>query len=136
MCNLSKLYLFLNLKKSITFILFLFSTSFAHNVCSSELINEESKYFHSLLIKESRNIANNLLLTEEDKRRYIEIFSLQKLGKWKKADTIISLLDDKILMGHVKYQKLMHPTKYRSNYKELKEWLLLYFDHPMSNKIW
>ena len=133
---MSKLYLFLNLKKSITFILFLFSTSFAHNVCSNELINEESKYFHSLLIKEARNIANNLLLTEEDKRRYIEIFSLQKLGKWKKADTIISLLDDKILMGHVKYQKLMHPTKYRSNYKELKEWLLLYSDHPMSNKIW
>ena len=133
---MSKLYLFLNFKKSITFILFLLSISFANNVCSNEVINEESKYFHSLLIKESRNLANKLLLNEEDKKRYIEIFSLQKSGKWKQADTIISLLDDKILMGHVKYQKLMHPTKYRSNYKELKEWLLLYSDHPMSNKIW
>ena len=30
----------------------------------------------------------------------------------------------------------MHPTKYRSKYNELKEWLILYSDHPMSDKIW
>ena len=30
----------------------------------------------------------------------------------------------------------MHPTKYRSKYKELKDWLHLYSDHPMSDKIW
>ncbi|MGY8976152.1 MAG: hypothetical protein ACKVHD_07730, partial [Alphaproteobacteria bacterium] len=76
------------------------------------------------------------MLNQKDKERYIEIFALQKLGKWKEADRIISLLDNKILMGHVKYQKLMHPTKYRSNYKELKKWLSLYADHPMSKKIW
>ena len=76
------------------------------------------------------------MLNQKDKERYIEIFALQKLGKWKEADRIISLLDNKILMGHVKYQKLMHPTKYRSNYKELKKWLSLYSDHPMSKKIW
>ena len=132
---LLKLYLFLDLKKVIIFISFCFSLSLSHNVYCNELINEESIYFHSLLIKESKNLDNNLLLNEEDKKRYIEIFALQESGKWKKADAVISLLDDKVLMGHVKYQKLMHPTKYRSNYKELKEWLLLYSDHPMSNKI-
>jgi soluble lytic murein transglycosylase len=106
------------------------------NANANELINDESKYFNSLLIKESKILDNNLLLNQKDKERYIEIFSLQKLGKWKEADRIISLLDNKILMGHVKYQKLMHPTKYRSNYKELKTWLSLYSDHPMSNMIW
>ena len=110
--------------------------NFIHCVHANELINDESKYFNSLLIKESKNFENNILLNQKDKERYIEIFALQKLGKWKEADRIISLLDNKILMGHVKYQKLMHPTKYRSNYKELKKWLSLYADHPMSKKIW
>ena len=110
--------------------------NFIHCIHANELINDESKYFNSLLIKESKNFENNILLNQKDKERYIEIFALQKLGKWKEADRIISLLDNKILMGHVKYQKLMHPTKYRSNYKELKKWLSLYSDHPMSNKIW
>mgnify|MGYP001187110333 FL=1 len=110
--------------------------NFIHCIHANELINDESKYFNSLLIKESKTFENNLLLNQKDKERYIEIFALQKLGKWKEADRIISLLDNKILMGHVKYQKLMHPTKYRSNYKELKKWLSLYSDHPMSKKIW
>ena len=110
--------------------------NFIHCIHANELINDESKYFNSLLIKESKNFENNILLNQKDKERYIEIFALQKLGKWKEADRIISLLDNKILMGHVKYQKLMHPTKYRSNYKELKKWLSLYSDHPMSKKIW
>ena len=110
--------------------------NFIHCIHANELINDESKYFNSLLIKESKNFENNILLNQKDKERYIEIFALQKLGKWKEADRIISLLDNKILMGHVKYQKLMHPTKYRSNYKELKKWLSLYADHPMSKKIW
>ena len=110
--------------------------NFIHCIHANELINDESKYFNSLLIKESKTFENNILLNQKDKERYIEIFALQKLGKWKEADRIISLLDNKILMGHVKYQKLMHPTKYRSNYKELKKWLSLYADHPMSKKIW
>jgi soluble lytic murein transglycosylase len=110
--------------------------NFIHCIHANELINDESKYFNSLLIKESKTFENNILLNQKDKERYIEIFALQKLGKWKEADRIISLLDNKILMGHVKYQKLMHPTKYRSNYKELKKWLSLYSDHPMSKKIW
>ena len=110
--------------------------NFIHCIHANELINDESKYFNSLLIKESKTFENNILLNQKDKERYIEIFALQKLGKWKEADIIISLLDNKILMGHVKYQKLMHPTKYRSNYKELKKWLSLYSDHPMSKKIW
>ena len=129
-------HLLLFLKKGIIFISLLISMNFIHCIHANELINDESKYFNSLLIKESKNFENNILLNQKDKERYIEIFALQKLGKWKEADRIISLLDNKILMGHVKYQKLMHPTKYRSNYKELKKWLSLYADHPMSKKIW
>ena len=133
---LLNLYFFSFLKKGIIFISLLIGMNFIHYVHANELINDESKYFNSLLIKESKNFENNILLNQKDKERYIEIFALQKLGKWKEADRIISLLDNKILMGHVKYQKLMHPTKYRSNYKELKKWLSLYSDHPMSKKIW
>ena len=129
-------HLLLFLKKGIIFISLLISINFIHCIHANELINDESKYFNSLLIKESKTFENNILLNQKDKERYIEIFALQKLGKWKEADRIISLLDNKILMGHVKYQKLMHPTKYRSNYKELKKWLSLYADHPMSKKIW
>jgi soluble lytic murein transglycosylase len=133
---LLNLYFFSFLKKGIIFISLLIGMNFIHYVHANELINDESKYFNSLLIKESKTLDNNLLLNQKDKERYIAIFALQKLGKWKEADSIISLLDNKILIGHVKYQKLMHPTKYRSNYKELKKWLSLYSDHPMSKKIW
>ncbi|MEH6630036.1 MAG: lytic transglycosylase domain-containing protein [Halopseudomonas aestusnigri] len=76
------------------------------------------------------------LLSEEDLNLYRKIFALQEQGRWKEADRRISKLDDKVLLGHVLAQKYLHPTAYRSKYKELKAWLATYADHPQADIIY
>ncbi len=61
---------------------------------------------------------------------YEQVFSLQMAGKWRQADRILKKIDNDILMGHVFYQRYMHPTKYRASWKELRNWLHQYADHP------
>jgi len=75
------------------------------------------------------------VLTDGDRDRYQRVFRAQEAGDWKTADRLISALDDDILMGHVLYQRYMHPTAYRSRYAELRGWLAKYADHPGANKI-
>ena len=75
-----------------------------------------------------KNISG--IVSEFDASRYRVIFDLQKNGEWRAADKIIKTLEDKNLMGHVHAQRYLHPTKYRSRYKELKIWLDSYRDHP------
>ncbi|MDP7456679.1 MAG: hypothetical protein QGF10_01910, partial [Alphaproteobacteria bacterium] len=76
------------------------------------------------------------LLSEEDESSYRRIFLHQESGDWKVADRLIAQLNDRILMGHVLYQRYMHPTKYRSKYEELRDWMALYADHPKAQKIY
>ncbi len=76
------------------------------------------------------------VLREKDAERYREIFRLQEKGAWGPADRIIAALDDETLMGHVLYQRYMHPTAYRSKYGELKKWMAYYADHPDASKIY
>ena len=76
------------------------------------------------------------LLSDEDGALYQEIFALQKRGRWKQADKLIKQLNDKVLMGHVLYQRYMHATGYRSKYKELKAWLGQYADHPGAARVY
>ncbi|GAB4533410.1 MAG: lytic transglycosylase domain-containing protein [Parvularculaceae bacterium] len=76
------------------------------------------------------------VLSEEDAARYAEIFRLQKDGEWSAANRLIEQLDNDILMGHVKYQRYMHPTDYRSSYIELRNWMASYADHPNANRIY
>lgn len=75
-------------------------------------------------------------LSKNDADLYARIFALQEKGDWRAADTLIGQLDDKLLMGHVLYQRLMHPTEYRSSYEELKSWMARYADHPDADKIY
>jgi len=117
-------------------ILLLFYICIINQSLANTIVNSESEYFESLLIETAKNLNEEIILNIADQKKYKKIFYLQKLGKWKEANEVINLLNNKILLGHVRYQKLMHPTKYRSKYKELKEWLYLYYDHPMSDKIW
>ena len=117
-------------------IFLLFYICIINQSLANTKVNSESEYFESLLIEAAKNFNEEIILNIEDKKKYKKIFYLQKLGKWKEANEVINLLDNKLLLGHVRYQKLMHPTKYRSKYKELKEWLHLYSDHPMSDRIW
>jgi len=70
------------------------------------------------------------VLNKTDIKRYQRIFELQDQARWKQADKLIKQLDDRILMGHVQFQRYMHPKGYRSNYSELAAWLKRYADHP------
>lgn len=77
-----------------------------------------------------------MVLTAADRRRYREIFALQEDGKWKAADRLIRQLEDDILLGHVRFQRYMHPTDYRSRFKELRDWLQAYADHPDARRVY
>lgn len=75
-------------------------------------------------------------LAPDDVKLYKRIFEVQAQGKWKKADRLIKQLDDRILLGHVLYQRYMHPTAYSSRYRELSKWMLKYPDHPGAKRIY
>jgi soluble lytic murein transglycosylase-like protein len=76
------------------------------------------------------------ILGHEDVDLYREIFDVQVAGDWKTADTLIARLRDRVLMGHVMAQRYLHPTKYRSKYKELKAWMAKYADHPDARQLY
>ncbi len=82
---------------------------------------------------------NNVLpspLSLSDEKTYRQVFSLQERGKWSDADKKLKTLGDSSLLGHVIAQRLLHPTKYRSKYKELADWLEQYADHPDAYRIY
>ncbi|NVJ99657.1 MAG: lytic transglycosylase domain-containing protein [Alphaproteobacteria bacterium] len=70
------------------------------------------------------------ILSGEDINRYRRVFELQDQARWKQADRMIERIENPILMGHVWFQRYMHPTGYRSKYSELAGWLKSYADHP------
>jgi soluble lytic murein transglycosylase-like protein len=76
------------------------------------------------------------IVSEIDVSRYRVIFGLQENGEWVAADKIIATLRNKVLMGHLLSQRYLHPTKYRSRYKELKGWLDSYSDHPDAGRMY
>lgn len=75
------------------------------------------------------------VISVQDERLYREIFRLQEIGDWTSADRLIGRLGDRRLMGHVLYQRYMHPTAYRSEFRELKSWMAAYADHPGADRI-
>lgn len=75
-------------------------------------------------------------LSPEDAALYRQIFFLQEGGEWAAADTLIKHLSDPVLMGHVKFQRYMHPSKYRSSFSELSAWMAAYADHPGASRIY
>ena len=90
----------------------------------------------SFPVVQSGDMALPSILSHEDARRYRKIFALQEKGDWAKADREIKRLTDRVLMGHVLAQRYLHPTKYRSKYKELKTWLAQYADHHYARQIY
>ena len=76
------------------------------------------------------------VLDRHDEQLYREIFALQEGGNWKAADERIARLEDRLLMGHVLFQRYMHPTAYRSKYKELKAWMADYADLPEARRVY
>ena len=80
-------------------------------------------------------ITPSTSLSADDKARYQDIFALQEQGNWKQADQRINALTDRRLLGHVLFQRYMHPTDYRSTYQELTSWLKQYRDHPGTDRV-
>ena len=74
-------------------------------------------------------------LSDADIDRYQKIFALQQKKKWKEADRLIKALENEVLLGRVLSQRYLHPTGWRSSYKELKSWLDQYNDHPAASRI-
>ena len=85
---------------------------------------------------ENNDAAEISLLSEADAARYRDIFALQERGDWPAADKKIARVENDLLMGHVLFQRYMHPTAYRSSYRELKRWMAYYADHPEAPKIY
>ncbi len=99
--------------------------------------------FFAVAVNTGRGHADDLIdttipepLSAADVERYQHIFELQEDGLWKKADKQIKKLEDRVLIGHVLAQRYLHPTKYRSKYKELKDWMAAYADHPNARQIY
>ncbi|MBH68575.1 MAG: lytic murein transglycosylase [Rhodospirillaceae bacterium] len=88
-----------------------------------------------ILVGENQWVAPTVL-GEDDVKIYKRIFFLQEKGKWSESKKLIGKLNNKILMGHVAAQKYLHPTKYRSKYVELLQWLRKYADHPQARRIY
>lgn len=75
------------------------------------------------------------VLSAADVERYQRLFALQEKGDWAAADRLIAELADPLLMGHVLFQRYMHPTLWRSRYSDLKQWLTDYADHPGASRV-
>jgi soluble lytic murein transglycosylase-like protein len=75
-------------------------------------------------------------LSPRDQRLYREIIALQEEGRWDAADALIDRLRDPLLLGHVQWQRYMHPDAYRSTYEELRAWLEAYADHPGADRVY
>jgi len=82
--------------------------------------------------------ANGLppFLSAQDIEAYQQIFTLQEDGNWKQANKLIKKLDNPLLLGHIKFQRYMHPNKYRANYEELHLWMKAYYDHPGAHRLY
>ncbi|MDC0092869.1 lytic transglycosylase domain-containing protein, partial [Alphaproteobacteria bacterium] len=82
------------------------------------------------------------VLSPKDIETYKQIFKIQKQPirnkkslTWKKIDVLIKKLDNKILLGNIYAERYLHPTGWRSSYKDLKIWLDKYNDHPDATRI-
>lgn len=67
---------------------------------------------------------------------YRTIFAHQAQGQIAKADEELKNLRDERLLGHILYQRYMHPSAYKSSFEELKYWLDIYADHPGADNIY
>ncbi len=74
-------------------------------------------------------------LSAADIERYRAIFAAQQAGNWAEADALVARLENDVLLGHVLAQRYLHPTHYRSRYRELADWLARYADHPDAPRI-
>lgn len=76
------------------------------------------------------------VLEPSDIELYQKIFAAQARADWAEADRLIRRLKDRILLGHVLYERYMHPNAYRSSYGELARWMKNYADQPGAERLY
>lgn len=76
------------------------------------------------------------VLSVADTDRYRRIFALQQDGEWDAASHVMEEVTNPILLGHTQAQKYLHPTAYRSKFRELRDWLSVNADHPQARRIY
>ncbi|MEG9862527.1 MAG: lytic transglycosylase domain-containing protein [Parvularculales bacterium] len=74
-------------------------------------------------------------LSADDAGRYRQIFDLLRQKKWKEADRLVSTLESDLLLGRVLSELYLHPESGRTSYKQLRDWLEEYNDHPAATRI-
>ena len=74
-------------------------------------------------------------LGDFDVAQYQRLFDLQEAGRMKQATREMGRLENDILKGHLLSQRYLHPTAWRSSYRELSSWLKAYNDHPDASRI-
>lgn len=75
-------------------------------------------------------------ISKQQAEIYNRIFAYQANGDIDKADNELRNIIDERLLGHVLFQRYMHPTAYKTSFEELKYWLDMYADHPGADKIY
>ena len=74
-------------------------------------------------------------LSDFDAALYQRLFHLQEAGRMKQATREMFRLENDLLRGHLLSQRYLHPTAWRSSYRELSSWLKAYNDHPDASRI-
>ncbi len=91
---------------------------------------------HKVITQKADVSFSGKAFPDKQARLYREIFVLQNEGDMQAADDKIKRLNNHILMGHVLAARYLHPTAYKASFKELKEWMSQYSDHPKAQKIY
>ena len=74
-------------------------------------------------------------MRDSDAALYRIIFRAQGAGNLAEANAALGKLNDKRLLGHVLYQRYVHPS-YRTTYDELRAWMAAYSDHPGADRMY
>ncbi len=74
-------------------------------------------------------------LGDDDARRYRHIFELQARAAWDDADTEMTGIHDRRLIGQVLRQRYLHAGSARVSYESLRAWLKRYGDQAGAGRI-
>jgi soluble lytic murein transglycosylase-like protein len=74
-------------------------------------------------------------LSPWDAQLYAAAFDSMRKGDFAVAESKLSQVTDKCLVGLVEFQKLFHPTAYKATYAELNDWLAKYGDLPVASRV-
>ena len=101
---------------------------------------------NAIVFAQNSTLDIKKILSTQDIKIYKKIFSIQSKAisnkrncncslEWKKVDKHKTKIKNKMLLGTVYAERYLHPTGWRSSYKELKLWLDKYNDHPDAFRI-